>query len=232
MLALAVGAATRLNERFTDVVNKMKFCTLLTSCSPLSSRWRVGIFSEARTKLLVGVPPLSPNRLNLPIPWSDIYLSRTCSLQKTKLFASRATSPYHILAHNQRRWNWTTQTRNVSTPLAFLNWRLPSRREFRRCRFACPYLIFHNSDKSPKSFHPSLSHSSPNSALSGSVGIGRASSSLYRDWDMPSLRNLEISEVLPDLRSDVASRIETCTVEANWEDTEGIDEGYWRTFEL
>ncbi len=67
--------------------------------------------------------------------------------------------------------------------------------------------------------------------LESDISIAHQSKAICSGWDMPSLRSIEATNVLPNLPSSVASQIRTCRLDVNKGNLKNADHR-WRKIEI
>lgn len=239
MLASASAASARFTSKLTDMANKRKFHTLPDDVLAiiLEMACQDSDLVRMANKFSLVSRRFRNIILRLPRLWSKIS-SPQLHTKTANLFASRATTPsisLYILGT-------ATYLRNRSEEVEHI-------RVIDMCELAVSIsariqkLCLHLSNSDRPHLQQIIQTFScvPLPALDElslkcytNIGHQNHCKTICRNWDMPSLRKLYVVDVLPELRSDIASRIEFCTVEANRQ--KSVDEleveGYWETLEI
>ncbi|KLO06210.1 hypothetical protein SCHPADRAFT_1002469 [Schizopora paradoxa] len=239
MLASASDASRRLRENliaranrgcFRDLPDEIIAIILEMALGEIRSKWSLrsavdsyGMVSRQFRRVVV----------SMPVFWSKIS-SPPLGIEKATLFASRAVSPTICLS-----------IKGVLMPedLAYETSRVLSMYKFAvsiSARIQKLALEFYNDDAPhlDQILNTCAMVSLP--ALSElrldcqSNDVGRRVAPLCCCWDMPSLRNLILRDTLPELPIGALTRIRSCTLEANREDSpdELLMDGYWATSEI
>lgn len=236
MLASASAAVTELRGKFDIMANQRKFHALpdelLAIIFEMACQHSPSDGSKSVCKLSLVSRRFRRIVLRLPILWSSISLPDQ-HINKAKLFASRATTPTISLSiegicTDDQRPQESEHARIIAMYQLAVS--ISSRIKTMSIRLRdsdIPHL---------QQIHQTCSHISLPSLVDLSLDADcsndnrRKCKTLCRDWDMPSLRKLNLENFLPELRSDVLSKIETCYVEANT--GKSVSQGYWRTIEI
>ncbi|KLO10181.1 hypothetical protein SCHPADRAFT_529682 [Schizopora paradoxa] len=236
MLTSASSAVTELKYKLDVMANRRKFKALpdevlaivfeMAFKSYSSDRGYTGDKGQVTTvkKLSLVSRRFRNIVLSLPILWSNIP-SPLLHVNEAKLFASRVTTPIvsltiegvesyeseesekaRVLSMYQLATSISSRIRKLDISLSKSD--LPYLQQLRQTysNFSLPSLFELN--------------------LRCYNQASRECRNFCRDWDMPSLRGLKVAEVLPELSSNVLSRIEFCSISANY-----IEET-WRTTEI
>ncbi|KLO10025.1 hypothetical protein SCHPADRAFT_538954 [Schizopora paradoxa] len=218
-----------LNWKFADEINKARFCTMPDDVLAIILEMVCEDNSYAVNKLMLVCRRFRQMLISLPNLWSSLDSISIRSVKKLELLVSRATAPTISLSIFGAR---SDGEKDRARALGMFNLTASI-----SLRIRTMYLHLSQYDLAHlQQVTGALSSLSlPFLAklhLSASVRIGRESSSLTRDWDMPSLRKLTVIDLLPELSLDVMSKIETLSVTANVDYTLEEDHRYWRTNEI
>ncbi|KLO04614.1 hypothetical protein SCHPADRAFT_749676 [Schizopora paradoxa] len=175
--------------------------------------------------------------IRIPSVWSQIS-SEALSAEQAELYASRATTPTIALSIARPNYRHYTEeevqisSAHIMDMFALVN---PI-----SSRIKTLNLTFSHSDVQllPQLRQTCTSLSLPclnklviKASYFGGYSVGIEVKSFCSSWDMPSLRALEVHDVLLELRPEILSQIETCTIKVNsderWEALR--DDGYWRS---
>lgn len=230
MLSSASSAVTDLKDKFNEMANKRKFQTLPDEALATVFEMLYKNHSDDTYRLeFVKSLSLVSRRfrrivLHLPLMWS-IISSTHLHINKAKLFVSRTVTPIISLSlRGAMSWRPTE-----SDKVRVLNYYKLAASISSRIRTMDIYI---SSSESPylQQIQQICSDISLPSLLELSlvcdVEVSRDCRDIWRGWNMPSLKKLEVTGILPQLPSDVLSKIHTCSIHLNFA------EDIWRTAEV
>lgn len=225
MLTSVANVASHLDARFTDAVNKTKFSALpddiLANIFELSAQEIAESDVTMGTRLLMVSRRFNRIATNLPFLWSTISYPHR-SVEQVKRFSSLATAPSISLSiAGNRAENRIVDVCQIMTSISSRIWELSLTLGDCDLRYLAKVL-----DSCSSCSFPSLVRLE----LECDKRVRRRCVPLCRDWDMPSLRDLELNNIIPEFRADVLKQIDDCFIGLNEPEDDFAD--YWRHSEI
>ncbi|KLO10024.1 hypothetical protein SCHPADRAFT_907260 [Schizopora paradoxa] len=214
-----------LNDRFTDAINKTKFCEIPDDilalifemvCEGSNDRGVVGLMLVCRRfrQLIV----------SLPAVWSSIFYDSVSSLEKAKFMASRATAPIiDLLVMVTNKGDDISAMYDLTTSISS---------RIRDLSLHLTELDIDNLQQASTCLSSLSLPSLTSLVLAVPAVLGRNCTTFIHGWDIPSLRAITLDDVLPEFRPSVAMQIEFCALDVNRTLTQEEDEDYWHTDEI
>ncbi|KLO11663.1 hypothetical protein SCHPADRAFT_929762 [Schizopora paradoxa] len=232
MLTSASDVATRLNVRFTDAVNKTKFSAIpddiLANIFEMANQDSDIHTNDVGVRLSLVSRRFNRIATKLPLLWSTISFPRQ-SNKLVKQFAFRASTPCISLTidrnyensglEDQRVLDMYQIMTSISSRIRSLSLSLGS--------YDFTYLSQILASCSSCSF-PSL----VKLELECDRSTSRICQPFCRDWDLPLLRELELTEIIPEFQAGVLKQIDIGFIKLNEVDKRWSSVARWQTPEI
>ncbi|KLO11641.1 hypothetical protein SCHPADRAFT_998718 [Schizopora paradoxa] len=224
MLTSASDVLTRLNARFTDAVNKTKFSAIpddiMAHIFEMANQDSDGHTNDVGVRLSLVSRRFNRIATNLPLLWSTISFPRQ-SIELVKQFVPRAGTPCIHLTIEQNYRNSTLKSQRVLGMYQIMT-SISS-----RIRSLSLSLGSYDIAYLPQILNSCSSLSLP-SLVELKLECDRQTGRICR----PSIRDLELIEIIPEFRPDVLKQIDDCFVKLNEMDIRDNTMDCWRSPEI